>query len=56
MDEPATGEGEKKAWERARMNAERELSEGVEFRMSLRLKGSVPVVFVGRGEERGFLD
>lgn len=40
------------AWATARASAERELGEGIEFKMSLRLAGKVPVCFVKRGEEQ----
>ena len=38
-------------WDEARRAAVREMSAGVEFRMSMRLVGKVPVKFVKRGDE-----
>ena len=42
----------KEAWLKARENAEYQLSEGVEFDVSLRFTGTVPITFVKRGEEK----
>lgn len=42
----------KEEWTRARSSAEHQLSEGVEFDMSLRFKGMVPITFVKRGHEK----
>ena len=42
---------ETRLWVEARKRAEHQLSVGVEFKMSLRLAGTVPLKFVKRGEE-----
>ena len=42
----------KRAWDKARSDAEYKLSASVEFGMSLRLTASLPVTFVRRGKER----
>ena len=39
-------------WERARRNAEKELSSGVGFMMALKMTGQVGVSVVKRGKER----
>ena len=39
-------------WREARERAEHQMSAGIEFKMSLRLAGIVPLKFVKRGEER----
>ena len=49
---PASSREEKKArWEKTRTRSEFEMSSGVNFKMSLRMEGNVPVNFVKRGEE-----
>ena len=42
----------KEEWIKARANAECQLVAGVEFDMSLRFKGAVPINFVRRGQEK----
>ncbi len=39
-------------WEKAKRNAEQELSAGVGFLMSLKMKGKIPLRLVKRGEEQ----
>lgn len=54
LDETAVKEGKEsrsEAWEKARAKAERTLYDGVEFKMSLRLTGKVPLKFVARGSQ-----
>ena len=47
----ASKDEKRTAWESARQKARFELSTGIEFRMSLRMTGTVPFNFVKRGEE-----
>ena len=42
----------KSLWEKAKRNAEQELSTGVGFLMSLKMKGKIPLRLVKRGEEQ----
>ena len=42
----------KREWEKARKKAESEMSAGVEFKLSLRMTGKVPVRFVKRKKEK----
>ena len=46
------GEGEE-AWNKARKNAEKELTAGVGFNMALKMVGKVDLKIVRRGKERG---
>ena len=53
VDEQEKGKlGGKEHWDAARIRAERQLSTGVEFMTSLKMKESVPLKLVRRGEER----
>ena len=44
----------KEEWFKAKTNAERQLITGVEFDMSLRFKGTIPINLVRRGQEKYF--
>ena len=44
--------GLKEEWVKAKANAESQLIDGVEFDMSLRFKGALPITFVRRGQEK----
>ena len=53
VDESRSGHrGGQEAWEQARVKAEQQLSTGVEFMMSLKMKESVPLRLVKREEEQ----
>ncbi|MCJ1438187.1 hypothetical protein MMC27_007574 [Xylographa pallens] len=51
-EEMVRREGERVAWKDARRRAEKALLNDVEFDMSLRLRGKIPIRFVSRGCER----
>lgn len=52
-DSTTAGEGAtRSSWEKAKRNAEKELSDGVGFMMSLKMNGKVPLQLVKRGEEQ----
>ena len=50
--ENATEHERKRLWEKARTKAEYEMSEGVEFKLSLRLSHDIPLRFIKRSKEK----
>ena len=52
--EKASQQERKGLWEKARTKAEYEMSEGVDFKLSLRLSGNVPLRFVKKSDEEPF--